>query len=185
MSIINGSIDKETLECCNVCGGYLFIPEYYPKWDCKSLKCFDCEIEQYDKIITPEMIKYSRNKTITNSSIIYKSPNTKKFYEEKAIELYGDKNKWFEIFIDKEVSKLPTYSQEKGKNTLKSEKRKAERAANPLPPYSPPKPHCPTCNSTNVQKISDLRKAGGALMFGLLSTTARSQFECKNCGYKW
>lgn len=47
------------------------------------------------------------------------------------------------------------------------------------------KPHCPTCGSTNVKKISDLRKAGGAIMFGLFSKTARSQFECGNCGYKW
>ena len=47
------------------------------------------------------------------------------------------------------------------------------------------KPKCPTCGSTNIRKISELRKTGGALMFGLLSTTARSQFECLNCTYKW
>lgn len=46
-------------------------------------------------------------------------------------------------------------------------------------------PHCPTCNSTNVQKISTTKKLAGAIGFGLLSKTAKSQFECKDCGYKW
>lgn len=47
------------------------------------------------------------------------------------------------------------------------------------------KPHCPTCNSTNIKKISNLRRGVHSVAWGLLSTTARSQFECKHCGYKW
>ena len=46
-------------------------------------------------------------------------------------------------------------------------------------------PHCPTCSSTNIQKISTTKKLAGAIGFGLLSKTAKSQFECKDCGYKW
>lgn len=46
-------------------------------------------------------------------------------------------------------------------------------------------PKCPTCGSTNIQKISATKKAAGAIGFGLFSKTAKSQFECKNCGYKW
>lgn len=46
-------------------------------------------------------------------------------------------------------------------------------------------PKCPTCGSTNIQKISASAKLGGAMMFGLLSKTAKSQWECKNCGSKW
>lgn len=46
-------------------------------------------------------------------------------------------------------------------------------------------PHCPTCGSTNIQKISLTKKAAGAGLFGIFSKTARSQFECKDCGYKW
>lgn len=46
-------------------------------------------------------------------------------------------------------------------------------------------PKCPTCSSTNIRKISITRKVAGAIGFGLLSKTAKSQFECKNCGYKW
>lgn len=46
-------------------------------------------------------------------------------------------------------------------------------------------PHCPTCGSTNIKKISTTSKVVGAGLFGLFSKTARSQFECKDCGYKW
>ena len=46
-------------------------------------------------------------------------------------------------------------------------------------------PKCPTCHSTNISKISGTKKAIHGIAFGLLSKTATSQFECKNCGYKW
>lgn len=46
-------------------------------------------------------------------------------------------------------------------------------------------PHCPTCHSTRVKRISGTAKVAGAVAFGLLSKTARSQFQCENCGYKW
>ena len=46
-------------------------------------------------------------------------------------------------------------------------------------------PKCPTCGSTNIEKISSFDKAAGAVMFGLFSKTAKSQFKCRNCGYKW
>lgn len=44
---------------------------------------------------------------------------------------------------------------------------------------------CPTCNSTKVKRISGTAKVAGAVAFGLFSKTARSQFKCENCGYKW
>lgn len=46
-------------------------------------------------------------------------------------------------------------------------------------------PRCPTCQSEDIKKISFGSKVAGAAMWGLLSTTARSQFQCNNCGYKW
>lgn len=46
-------------------------------------------------------------------------------------------------------------------------------------------PHCPTCNSTNIKRISAASKAVGVGLFGIFSKAARSQFECKDCGYKW
>lgn len=47
------------------------------------------------------------------------------------------------------------------------------------------KPKCPTCGSTDINKISTTSKIIGAATFGLLSKTAKSQFKCNNCGYKW
>lgn len=55
--------------------------------------------------------------------------------------------------------------------------REQERESNKL--------HCPTCNSTKVKKISGTAKVAGAAMFGIFSKTARSQFKCEKCGYKW
>lgn len=59
----------------------------------------------------------------------------------------------------------------------------------PMPPQNNVKiqnlPKCPTCSSTNIKKISTTRKVAGAIGFGLLSKTAKSQFECNDCGYKW
>lgn len=46
-------------------------------------------------------------------------------------------------------------------------------------------PKCPTCGSTNIQKISASAKLGGAMMFGIFSKTAKSQWKCRNCGSKW
>lgn len=46
-------------------------------------------------------------------------------------------------------------------------------------------PKCPTCGSSNIKKISTASKIAGATMFGLFSKTAKSQFKCDNCGYKW
>ena len=50
---------------------------------------------------------------------------------------------------------------------------------------STPQIHCPTCGSTNVKRISAASKVAGAYAFGLFSKTAKSQFKCGNCGYKW
>ena len=47
------------------------------------------------------------------------------------------------------------------------------------------RPKCPTCGSTNIRKISATSKAIGAIGFGLFSKTARSQYECLDCKYKW
>lgn len=46
-------------------------------------------------------------------------------------------------------------------------------------------PHCPTCGSTNIEKISMTRKAVGFLAVGILSSSVRNTYRCKNCGYKW
>lgn len=49
----------------------------------------------------------------------------------------------------------------------------------------PDTPKCPTCGSTNISKISTATRAAHGFAFGLFSSTARSQFKCNACGYKW
>jgi len=49
-------------------------------------------------------------------------------------------------------------------------------------------PKCPTCGSIDVEKISTGKKLAYLAGFGALAPAfkkARSQFECKSCGYKW
>jgi DNA-directed RNA polymerase subunit RPC12/RpoP len=49
-------------------------------------------------------------------------------------------------------------------------------------------PKCPTCGSTDIEKISTGKKLAYVAGFGILAPAfkkARSQFECKSCGYKW
>ena len=48
-----------------------------------------------------------------------------------------------------------------------------------------PAPKCPTCGSTNLKTISGLRRDLAQTAFGVANPTARAQFECKDCGYKW
>jgi DNA-directed RNA polymerase subunit RPC12/RpoP len=47
---------------------------------------------------------------------------------------------------------------------------------------------CPTCGSVNIEKISTAKKAAYVAGVGILAPAfkkVRSQFECKNCRYKW
>lgn len=46
-------------------------------------------------------------------------------------------------------------------------------------------PKCPLCQSTNIHQISLVKRGVHAVSFGLFSTTARSQWECLNCGNKF
>lgn len=54
-----------------------------------------------------------------------------------------------------------------------------------LSPLVPLTPKCPTCGSSIISKVSQTRRSLNAWAFGINNPTARAQFECKNCGYKW
>ena len=46
-------------------------------------------------------------------------------------------------------------------------------------------PRCPLCQSPNIKQISAVKRAAHGYAFGLFSNTARSQWECLNCGNKF
>ena len=46
-------------------------------------------------------------------------------------------------------------------------------------------PECPTCHSKNIVSVSQTKREFSVFLFGIANPTARAQFECKNCGYKW
>lgn len=46
-------------------------------------------------------------------------------------------------------------------------------------------PKCPVCGSPNIHKISTTKRVISGAAFGLFSKTARSQWECSNCGNKF
>lgn len=47
------------------------------------------------------------------------------------------------------------------------------------------RPHCPVCGSAEVERLGAGTRAAAGFLFGLFSSTARSQFHCKSCGYKF
>lgn len=104
------------------------------------------------------------------------------FEEFELIDDVSNSNREFlETMINLKQSNLIEYQLKLNQFKLQQEQsdaiRKQERESNKL--------HCPMCNSTKVKKISGTAKVAGAAMFGLFSKTARSQFKCENCGYKW
>lgn len=46
-------------------------------------------------------------------------------------------------------------------------------------------PRCPTCQSTYILPIPWTRRVLFAILLGLFSKTAKSQFKCYDCGYMW
>lgn len=72
-------------------------------------------------------------------------------------------------------------------DTLQKDKTVLEfHGLEPNPPQQPVYiPRCPVCNSPNVKKIGATRRLINLGVIGLASSTARSQMECRDCGYKF
>ena len=96
-------------------------------------------------------------------------------YNERCIELAKQYGKFSQEAFDDTERQREEFSERISKE--REETRRAKK--------QPSTPHCPTCNSTNIKRISTASKAVGVGLFGIFSKTARSQFECKDCGYKW
>ena len=69
------------------------------------------------------------------------------------------------------------------KTALKHVKDAEEGRA--IPSHQPNVPHCPTCGSTNVQKISGMKRWLSVGLFGLASSDVGKTMVCKKCGYKF
>ena len=111
-----------------------------------------------------------------------KSKYDYEYYRKKSFEECGNHSKWSSYILE-EVRQNPLYDKEKAKlNT--PEYNFGETPCRNIN-ITQNRPKCPTCSSTNISKISGMKRAAHGYAFGLFSKTARSQFECKNCGYKW
>lgn len=110
-----------------------------------------------------------------NNTEMKSSKMDSKYYQQKSMNKYGDLTHWREFLLP-----------ELKDNQLFNEELFSHQIISSEPINTAPNlPKCPTCGSTNIKKISDLRRGVHGLAWGILSKTARSQFECKNCGYKW
>lgn len=128
--------------------------------------------------------------------------NTEYYYDE-AIKIFppeeegitGDfgENRFGEIVLE-EIKNNPLFDEEKFNKRIIEEKQIVKNRSDELHSRFIQKinsnsnsntPKCPTCGSTKISKISVTSKVAGAAMFGFFSKTAKSQFRCSNCGYKW
>ena len=173
------------IQCCPVCGNSLSY---------KNTFCMYC---RYSKHLSRKKRKelqslFEKGEVAYIPVDTYNSLKSREYYENLSIKKFNSKDHWKEIFIEQELSKNPLFDYKKYQNTIKRKQEIKDMDAyerthpNKANSYLNGNiPHCPTCNSTDIKKISDLRKGAHALAWGLFSKTARSQFECKNCGMKF
>ena len=110
-------------------------------------------------------------------------------YRNMASNIFGDRTMWYKCLLQ-EIEQNPMYDKHIGE--MVTQRQDIERRARLLKLVRDSQnstvsnaPHCPTCGSTNVSKISAAKRGAHMFAFGFFSKTAVSQFECKNCGYKW
>ena len=119
------------------------------------------------------------------------SLSDKKYYMRISEKYYGNEEHWYDIFFENEIKNLSSLDENKVMEFYEKikfddlERRVMSDRFEKLMSCNNNQPKCPTCNSTNIRRISDISRGTHALVFGLCSKTARSQFECRNCGYKW
>ena len=120
---------------------------------------------------------------------LVKSQHSKEYYRHKSIEEYGLKKEAYQILWEEEIIKNPLYDSKQDEYLEMLKEKEGEEKVSlydiKLAAKNQCTAKCPTCGSTNVHKISGIKKAVHGYAFGLFSKTARSQFECNNCGYKW
>ncbi|MGN0635746.1 MAG: hypothetical protein ACI4I5_05950 [Acutalibacteraceae bacterium] len=111
------------------------------------------------------------------------------YYADVAVSKYGSHMRKYlhKVLVDEEASKNPEFCQdmydfepsaEQIEDMVRGIIKKTQENNQNVP-------KCPTCGSTNIESISFSKRAANTVLFGLVSKTARSQFHCKSCGYKW
>lgn len=170
------------INCCPICGSDINSKLSHP-----MMHCIDCK--GYKQ--TTKQERKELNTNLRQIAITYTSQKPKRYYEGLSTKRFGDTSHWKEIFVEEELSQHPLFDTEKYEMSCQREiernERLAHREAHPeeFVPRPPSLPKCPACGSMNVQKISELRRGAHALAWGILSNTARAQFECGHCGYKF
>lgn len=119
------------------------------------------------------------------------------YYEEQSINKCGNTSLSYDILRDTEISCNPYFNPELSKKLfmVEKERRKAEQEEREIKSLIQQNlsreaerrgdPKCPICGSYDIKRISGLRRAAHAYAFGLFSNTAKSQFECLHCKYKF
>lgn len=150
---------------CPYCGYIYRNPFYQFKWTCEGCGARKVELKMFS--------------------------HDDEYYENKSMEKYGNTSHDYE-FLDIESSQNPLYDTGRANIRRRREAQrfsdymeKRDRQISEISENKSCVPKCPTCGSTDIKKISVASKTTHAMMFGLLSKTARSQFECNNCHYKW
>jgi len=149
-------------------------------------KCYYCPVCGTINTI-PQKTCMLCNSSVRNRVAKYDRNN----YQDKARRYYGDPEQWKRVLTQQEIKRNPEYNARKAE-FVKFKVNKENAAAQQIEMEMPPKrveketiPQCPTCHSSNIRKISDMKRALHGYAFGIFSKTAFSQFECENCGYKW
>lgn len=120
--------------------------------------------------------------------IMKESLNNKQHYMQISEQRYNDVDCWYSVLFNEEIKILPSFDNNKRLINLSNEEHDrmlenivySNRQLN-----NAHQPKCPMCGSTNIHKISGVKRATHGLAFGLFSKTARSQWECGNCHNKW
>ena len=108
------------------------------------------------------------------------------YYKSLSKKQYGDHKHWYEFLIP-EIKANIEFDEQKFNRIDPNE---AYKSTYKIPTYfvadnTQHIPHCPICGSTNIEKISTIRKAASQIMFGIFSSTIGKTFVCKNCGAKF
>ena len=120
------------------------------------------------------------------------TPHSLDYYKQLSINEYNCD--WrYDIFIERDIINNPCFNQECYNRRIRYEEKRSQRIVNNMLNSNPkykgnnPKhqPKCPVCSSPNIRKISLGKRAVHGTAFGLFSKTARSQWECLNCGNKF